>query len=70
MGHKARGSGLERPLDGKSPNFRRLFLGRAGRRQRFALAAFHIHDDLSEAALARGVTVLRRRGDVIETLAA
>ena len=38
--------------------------------QRSALAAFHIHDDLSKAALARSVTVLRRRGDVIETLAA
>ncbi len=68
--HKAHGSDLARLLDGKAPNFRRLFPEHAGRRQRFALAAFHIRDDLRKAALARGVTVLQRRGDVIETLAA
>ncbi len=68
--HKAHGSDLRRLLDEKAPNFRRLFPEHAGRRQRFALAAFHIRDDLKKAALAQGVTVLQRRGDVIETLAA
>ena len=68
--HKAHGNDLERLLDEKAPNFRRLFPEHAGRRQRFALAAFHIHDDLKKAALAQGVAVLQRKGDVIETLAA
>ena len=68
--YKAHENDLRRLLDEKAPNFRRLFPEHAGRRQRFALAAFHIHDDLKEAALAQGVTVLQRKGDVIETLAA
>ena len=68
--YKAHGNDLKRLLDEKAPNFRRLFPEHAGRRQRFALAAFHIHDDLKKAALAQGVTVLQRKGDVIETLAA
>ena len=68
--HKAHGKDLERLLNEKAPNFRRLFPEHAGRRQRFALAAFHIRDDLKEAALAQGVAVLQRKGDVIETLAA
>jgi len=68
--YKAHENDLKRLLDEKAPHFRRLFPEHAGRRQRFALAAFHIHDDLKRAALARGVTVLQRKGDVIETLAA
>jgi len=68
--YKAHASDLERLLTKKAPNFRRLFPEHSGRRQRFALAAFHIHDDLKEAALSQGVTVLQRKGDVIETLAA
>ncbi len=68
--HKAHESDLERLLNKKGPNFRRLFPEHAGRRQWLALAAFHIHDELKEAALAQGVTVLQRKGDVFETLAA
>ena len=66
--HKAHENDLKRLLDEKAPNFRRLFPEHAGRRQRFALAAFHIHDKLKEAALAQGVTVLQRKGDVFDTL--
>ncbi len=68
--YKAHENDLERLLNKKAPNFRHLFPEHAGRRQRFALAAFHIHDQLKEAALAQGVTVLQRKGDVIETFAA
>ncbi len=68
--HKAHESDLERLLNKKAPNFRRLFPEYAGRRQWLALAAFHIHDDLKKAALAQGVTVLQRKGDVFETLPA
>ena len=68
--HKAHENDLERLLGEKAPNFRHLFPEHAGRRQRLALATFHIHDELKKSALARGVTVLQRRGDVIETFAA
>jgi len=68
--YKAHENDLKRLLDEKAPHFRRLFPEHAGRRQRLALAAFHIREDLKQAALARGVTVLQRKGDVIETLAA
>ncbi len=54
-------------LNKKAPKFRRMFPKYAGLRHRFALATFHIHDELKESALKRGVTVLQRKGDVIET---
>ena len=68
--YKAHERDLERLLNKKAVNFRNLFPEHASRRQRFALAAFHIHDELKQAALGQGVTVLQRKGDVIETLAA
>ncbi len=68
--YKAHENDLERLLNEKAPNFRRLFPEHADRQQRLALATFHIHDGLKKSALARGVTVLQRKGDVIETLAA
>ena len=34
------------------------------------LAAFHVHDELKRAALEQGVTVLQRKGDLIESIAA
>ncbi len=68
--YKAHENDLKRLLNEKAPNFRRLFPEHAGRQQRLALATFHIHDDLKKSALAQGVTVLQRKGDVIETLAA
>ncbi len=68
--YKAHENDLARLLDQKAPNFRRLFPEHADRRQRLALAAFHFHDELKQAALAQGVTVLQRKGDVIETLRA
>ncbi|MYG13726.1 MAG: NERD domain-containing protein [Gammaproteobacteria bacterium] len=68
--YKAHEKDLERLLGEKAPNFQRLFPEHAGRRQRFALATFHLHDELKRAALEQGVSVLQRKGDVIETLAA
>ncbi|MCY4200901.1 MAG: hypothetical protein OXF31_14005 [Gammaproteobacteria bacterium] len=68
--YKAHEKDLGRLLGEKAPNFRRLFPEHTRRGQRFALAAFHIHDGLKRAALEQGVSVLQRKGDVIETLAA
>ncbi|MYB38939.1 MAG: hypothetical protein F4Y26_16455 [Gammaproteobacteria bacterium] len=68
--YKAHENDLTNLLAVKAVNFPRLFPEYAGHEQRFALAAFHIHDRLRQAALKRGVTVLQRKGDVIESTAA
>lgn len=68
--YKAHENDLRRLLDKKAPNFRRLFPEYADHEQGLALAAFRVHDELKQAALERGVTVLQRKGDVIETIAA
>ncbi len=65
--HRAHEDDLDDLLDRKAPKFRRMFPKYARHRHRFALATFHIHDELKESALKRGVTVLQRKGDVIET---
>ncbi len=65
--HRAHKDDLDDLLNKKAPKFRRMFPKYAGLRHRFALATFHIHDELKESALEKGVTVLQRKGDVIET---
>lgn len=57
-------------LEKKCPNFNVLFPQYADYQQYWGLATFHIHDELKQAALKQGITVLQRKGDVIETLAA
>ena len=68
--YKAHETDLGLLLDKKAANFRRLFPEYADREQRFVLAAFHVHDELKSAALRQGVTVLQRKGDLIESIAA
>ena len=68
--YKAHRNDLRRLLDDKAASFRRLFPEYADREQRLVLAAFHVHDELKREALAQGVTVLQRKGDLIESTAA
>ena len=68
--YEAHENDLRRLVDKKAANFRRLFPEYADREQRLALAAFRVRDELKREALERGVTVLQRKGDVIETTAA
>ena len=68
--YKAHENDLRRLLDDKAANFRRLFPEYADREARLVLAAFHVHDELKRAALKQGVTVLQRKGDLIESTAA
>ncbi len=68
--YKAHGKDLRRLLDDKAANFRRLFPEYADREQRLVLAAFHVRDELKREALEQGVTVLQRKGDLIESAAA
>ena len=67
--YKAHGKDLRRLLDDKAANFRRLFPEYSDREQRLVLAAFHVHDELKREALEQGVTVLQRKGDLIESAA-
>ena len=68
--HKAHKNDLNRLLNKKAHNFRQLFPEYGHLEQRLALAAFHFSDDLKKSALKQGVTVLQRKGDVVETLVA
>ena len=68
--YKAHENDLRRLLTVKAANFRHLFPEYADREQRLVLAAFHVHDDLKRAALEQGVTVLQRKGDLIESTTA
>ena len=68
--YKAHKTDLNRLLDKKLPNFEKLFPAYKNLTKIPALATFYIDDDVRDQALAAGVMVLQRKGDVIETLAA
>ena len=61
---------IERLLGRKLFNFKKLFPEYLNYRIHLALATFALDDDVKEMALDQGITVLQRRGEVIETLAA
>lgn len=61
---------LERLFGAVHTNFQHLFPEYSGHRSYLGLAAFHVRDDVKRAVLSQGVTVLQRKGDVIETIAA
>lgn len=67
--YKAHPKDLERLLHKKAVNFRKLYPAYEHYRQHLGLASFSFDDDLIEEALSNGVTVLQRRGDIIETIA-
>ena len=61
---------IDRLVNKKAVNFRKLFPEYAHYRHHLGLATFSIDDELKQDALQRGVTILQRCGNVIETLAA
>ncbi len=61
---------IERLVGRKLTNFKTLFPEYRACHIHLALATFAVDDDVKQMALSQGVTVLQRRGDVIETLAA
>jgi len=65
--YKAHKADLDRLLKKKAPNFRKLFPLYGNYRHHLGLASFHFNDDLIGQALSEGVTVLQRKGDVVET---
>ncbi len=60
---------VKKLINKKAKNFPILFPQYAGYEHYLGLACFHIDDDTKKEALAVGVNILQRRGDVIETVA-
>jgi hypothetical protein len=61
---------IARLMGRKQDNFRKLFPEYANYTLHLALATFAVEDDVKAMALEQGVTVLQRKGNVIETIAA
>ena len=68
--YKARESDLQRLLTTKKTNFNQFFPEYRDYDQHWGLATFHIHDKLKAQALKKGLTLLQRKGDIVETYAA
>ncbi len=68
--YRAHPRDIERLVGKKAANFRILFPEYATYRHHLGLATFAIEEDVKALALQQGVTVLQRRGQVIETMAA
>lgn len=65
--YKAHESDLERLITKKHENFKKLFPIYKNCNHHLVLATFSLYDGLKEKALAHGVTVLQRKGDVFES---
>ena len=65
--YKAHQGDLDRFLHKKYVNFKKLYPEYNGFQHHLALASFTLNDEVKEAALAKGVMVLQRKGDVFET---
>jgi hypothetical protein len=65
--YKAREADLTRLITKKYENFKKLFPMYKDYTHHLVLATFGLYDDLKEKALAQGVTLLQRKGDVIES---
>jgi hypothetical protein len=58
---------LTRLLEKKYTNFKKLYPEYKNYNHHLVLASFYINDDLKNKALDNNITVLQRKGDVIET---
>jgi hypothetical protein len=61
---------IERLINKKAVNFEILFPEYQNFKRRLALATFSIEDDVKSEAVQKGVTILQRQGEIIETIAA
>ena len=68
--YKAHPNDLDKLLTTKAPRFSVLFDRYADFEQHLGLACFHIDETLIADAVSRGVNVLQRKGELIETIAA
>jgi phage anti-repressor protein len=58
---------LKRLLEKKYVNFKKLYPEYSNYNHHLVLASFYINDDLKNQALDNNITVLQRKGNVIET---
>ena len=65
--YKAHEADLTKLLTKKYDNFKNLFPMYKDYTHHLVLATFSLYDDLKEMALSKGVIVLQRKGDVIES---
>ena len=65
--YKANDKDLEKLLTKKIENFKLLYPLYKDYNHHLGLASFHMNKDLIERALEKGVVVLQRKGDVMET---
>jgi len=65
---KAHEDDLTRLIEKKAVNFKKLFPMYKDCRQHLGLASFGFYDELIKKALSLGVTVLQRKGDLIEAI--
>jgi len=65
--YKAHEADLTRLLTKKYDNFKKLFPMYKDYTHHLVLATFSLYDELKEMALSKGVIVLQRKGDVIES---
>ena len=66
--YKAHQTDLDKILDRKYPNFKKLFPEYKNYNHHLGLASFHINDELKDNALLKGVSILQRKGNVIQTM--
>jgi hypothetical protein len=67
--YKAHENDLDRLISKKYESFKQLYPEYKDYTHHLALASFYITEDLKSRSLERGVSVLQRKGDIIETFA-
>ena len=65
--YKVRESDLQRLLTTKKTNFNQFFPEYRDHEQHWGLATFHIDDKLKARVLKKGLILLQRKGDIVET---
>ena len=68
--HRVHIKDVEKLVNKKVKNFMKLFTEYAGYQHHIGLACFYIDEAIKKQALAQGVNILQRKGDVIESIAA
>ncbi len=58
---------LDKLLNKQYPDFQKLYPEYANYKHHFALASFYIDDELKDEALEKGVIILQRKGDLVDT---
>ena len=66
--YKAHTNDVERLINKKYTNFKKLYPEYKDYNHHLGLASFNINDDVKESASQNNVILLQRKGDIIETI--